>query len=140
MMKEAYPTLLSLERTHKAMYSKFEEALSPFGLNGAQWDTLRLVGNEPGITGAEIARRTQTTPPATTKMLQKLEGAGLVTRHLPARGRAVETHLTPLGVNLLKQGDRVAHDLEQRLRAVFTEEQHLTFLKLLSRCYQMLKK
>ena len=138
-MEENYPTVLSVERVHRAMHAVFEASLSPLGLNGAQWDTLRLIGREPGITGAEIARRTQTTPPATTKMLQRLEANRYVTRTVPSKGRAVETHLTPEGKALLAEGDRVAAKLEAHLRNSFDSKQHESFLLLLAQCYETFK-
>lgn len=134
---EQFPTyrkILNLERTFFAMEAAFEEALSDHGLSPPQWGILRLLRENPGASGAEIARFAKVTPQAVATMLQRLEKAELIIRQAALSGRVVETYLTAQGEKLLELGDRVAEKIEAQLFADFSLEEQARFNEYMLRC------
>lgn len=111
-----------------------DSALAPLGLSTPQWGTLRIIYENPGVSGADIARIAIVTPQAVATMLQRLEQAGLIARHHPPRGRALETHLTPRGKELLHEGERIARKVEAKLLSSFTAEEQEQLDQYLLRC------
>jgi DNA-binding MarR family transcriptional regulator len=129
----AYYKIVNLHQTYSVVDAAFDAALSPFGLSSAQWDVLRLLREHPGASGADVARCAKVTPQAVATMLQRLEKAGLITRH-SARGRVVETYLTQQGESLLKKGDRIAEQIEAQVFSGFSAEEQEQFNQYLLRC------
>lgn len=134
---EQYPTyrkILNLARTYFAIEAAFEAALAHYGLSSAQWGVLRLLRENPGASGAEIARFARVTPQAVATMLQRLEKAELIIRQAALSGRVVETYLTAQGEELLEKGDRVAEKIEAQVFADFSVEEQARFHEYLLRC------
>jgi DNA-binding MarR family transcriptional regulator len=135
----SYQKLLSLYRTYASVEAAFEAALAPLGLSSAQWDILRCLREHPGASGADIARSAKVTPQAVATMLQRLEKAKLILRCASERGRVVEAYLTAQGEVLLKQGDRIAEQIEAQVFTKFTQDEKEQFNQLLLRCIENLE-
>jgi DNA-binding MarR family transcriptional regulator len=116
MSSSAPDLLLALDRVSTLLHSLLERMLADAGLTTAQWGTLRFVRDNPGLSGADLARLARVTPASATTMLQRLEGAGLVERTAQESGRVIETLLTPKGRSLLEAGERIVADVEGHLR------------------------
>jgi DNA-binding MarR family transcriptional regulator len=95
------PHLLWEVSTRTALLS--DAALAEVGLSSAGIGLLDQVGDEPGITIAEIARRLPKTQQAVSQNAARLEKLGLIERRL-AGGRAIGLHLTPAGARAREQG------------------------------------
>ncbi|MCL1869307.1 MAG: MarR family transcriptional regulator [Promicromonosporaceae bacterium] len=101
---DRHTTLLGpLKRAHLAARSLADEVLAPHGITMAQYTLLRHLDDNPGISGAELARLVRVTPATVTAMLTGLEAHGLVERWPdPAGGRSVLTRATPPAADLLE--------------------------------------
>lgn len=95
------PHLLWEVSTRTALLS--DAALAEVGLSSAGIGLLDQVGDEPGITIAEISRRLPKTQQAVSQNAARLEKLGLIERRL-AGGRAIGLHLTPAGAHARTQG------------------------------------
>lgn len=74
------------------------EAISDHGVSTAQIGLLRQLANEPGLSGAELARRLLITPQGVQLALTALERRGLVERKPdPRHGRIMRAYLTDEG-------------------------------------------
>ena len=74
------------------------EAISGHGVTTAQIGLMRQLANEPGLSGAELARRLLITPQAAQLALTALERRGLVERKQdPQHGRIMQAYLTDQG-------------------------------------------
>lgn len=106
----------ALKRAEQALIGAKESVLRPLGLTVAQYAALLALSAEPGIGGAELARRCLVTPQTMSTVLGNLQNKGLVQRH-PHRlhRRVVEIHLTDSGRDLLARADTVALDVERAL-------------------------
>jgi MarR family transcriptional regulator, organic hydroperoxide resistance regulator len=103
--QEAY---LSLLRTADALQTQVEASLKEFGLSGTQYNALRILrGAGPeGLPCREIGERMITHDPDITRLLNRLEGRGLVERTRARRDRRViYGKITAAGLKLLREMD-----------------------------------
>jgi DNA-binding MarR family transcriptional regulator len=74
------------------------EAVSSHGVSTAQIGVLRQLANEPGLSGAELARRLLISPQGVQLALKALEQRGLVQRKPdPQHARILQAYLTDAG-------------------------------------------
>ena len=74
------------------------EAISNHGVTTAQIGLMRQLANEPGLSGAELARRLLISPQGAQLALTALERRGLVERKQdPRHGRILQAYLTDEG-------------------------------------------
>ena len=109
---------VSLVRTADAVLRGIAAALKPHGISPEQYNVLRILrGARPaGLPCSEIAARMITHDPDMTRMLDRLEARGLVSRARDTRDRrVVNTRITSAGLRLLSGLDR---PLEQENRRV----------------------
>jgi len=95
---------LSIERTAVLLKHEFAESLRPFGITGTQLNVLRILrGAGPdGLCRNEIGERLVSQVPDVTRLLDRMEEAGLVTRERSTEDRRlVRTRITPDGLTLL---------------------------------------
>lgn len=93
-----------------------DNALRDFGVTLTQWTVLTLLLNEPGLSAADLARRSFISQQGVAGILNRLERAGLVARapH-PTHGRIVEVTVTSAGRALVTYCDQEVAALEDRL-------------------------
>lgn len=111
------------------------EGLRDLGLTVAQYATLLALRDNPGISGAGIARACLVTPQASAAILKTLEKKGLVTRDQDDWNRnARPSRLSAEGQQLLEQADAVAGAIEQRIHDALTSDERATLRRLLGLC------
>ena len=126
---------LNVARTAAVLTDAFEQMLKPYGISGTQYNVLRILrgaGGE-GLCRHEVRDRLLTRMPDVTRLLDRMEDAGLVTR---VRGtedrRLVTTRLTERGRELVDALDGpVAAEHERRLGHL-DEAQLRTLVELLT--------
>ncbi len=127
---------LAVVRTAAMLTDAIEQVLRPDGLTMAQYNVLRILrGAGPGgLCRNEVRDRMLTRMPDMTRLLDRMEDAGLIVR---ARGtedrRLVTTRITPVGAELL---DRLEEPVaaEHRLRfETLTAPETRTLVTLLDR-------
>jgi DNA-binding MarR family transcriptional regulator len=110
------------------------DAISPHGVSAAQVGVLRQLSNEPGLSGAELARRLLISPQGLQLALTALERRGLVERRQnPHHKRILQAYLTKEGQKIVATvvGDAVAaHD---EVFGVLSTEEKETLRELLGR-------
>lgn len=110
------------------------EAVSEHGVSTAQIGVLRQLSNEPGLSGAELARRLLISPQGVQVALTALEKRGLVQRKQdPQHGRILQAFLTDKGrkVAAAVVNDAVAaHD---KVFGVLSSAEQRTLRELLGR-------
>lgn len=110
------------------------DSIAEHGVTTAQIGLLRQLANEPGLSGAELARRLLISPQGVQLALTALERQGLVERKPdPQHGRILQAYLTDQGravVSAVVSDAVAAHD---QLFGVLTAEEQDTLRALLSR-------
>jgi DNA-binding MarR family transcriptional regulator len=110
------------------------DAVSQHGVSTAQIGVLRQLANEPGLSGAELARRLLITPQGVQLALKALEQRGLVERKPdPAHARILKAYLTDGGrdVAIAVVSDAIA--AHEAVFGVLTAEEQATLRDLLAR-------
>jgi DNA-binding MarR family transcriptional regulator len=111
-----------------------DDAVRGYGVTAAQHGVLTRLYAEPGLSGAELARRLLVTPQAAQLALSALERQGLVKRTPdPDHGRIVRTSLTSKGRRVVERAMAEALAAEARLLAPLDAEEQKTLIALLQR-------
>ncbi len=106
----------ALKRLQQALRSRMDEGLAEFGLTAPQYAVLALLAERPGISNAELARRSFVAPPTMIRIVTTLAEAGLLVRAVrPAEGRARSTELTGEGRARLVAASAHVQGLEDAL-------------------------
>jgi len=103
--QEAY---LSLLRTTDALQSSIEAKLQEFGLTGTQYNALRILrgAGSDGLPCSEIGERMITRDPDVTRLLNRLEKRGFVTRtRAKSDSRVIYGKISNAGLKLLREMD-----------------------------------
>ena len=130
-----------LKRAEQELIAAKHAALRPFNLSTPQYTVLLVLSEEPGLSGAGLARRCLVTPQTMSSVLSTLEGRGLVERKPhPVHQHILEARLTRSGRALLNKADVPAMAVEQALDAEFSAKERQQLLKLLGRCSAALAK
>jgi DNA-binding MarR family transcriptional regulator len=118
----------------QAMVQQLERALRPLNLNLAQLRCLVQVALTPGISSAEVARRSGLTAQSMGAAVNGLVSRGLVERgpH-PTNRRVLELRVTDPGRTLAERAQQVVDDLELEMFAVLSAEEQGTLKTLLQR-------
>ncbi len=106
----------ALRRAELAVQTLKEQRLRPLGMAAAHYTLLMSVHAEPGLTGAELARRLNVTPQAIASLVARLESRGQLERREHPRHRHIqELHLTDAGREALRAADAVIADIERQI-------------------------
>jgi len=126
---------LNVVRTSATMADAAEELLKPHGISSTQYNVLRILrGAEPtGLCRNELRDRMLTRMPDVTRLLDRMEEAGLVVR---ARDnddrRLVSTRITAAGRRIVDGLDAPMSALHQRRLGHLTSEQLSKLIELLT--------
>jgi DNA-binding MarR family transcriptional regulator len=109
----------ALRRAELAVQALKEQRLrSSLGMAVAHYTMLISVHSEPGLAGAELARRLNVTPQAVASLADRLESRGQLERRAHPRHRHVqELHLTDAGREVLRRADALVSEVEQKITA-----------------------
>lgn len=127
---------LSLGRTWAMLEHTLAEVLKPHGITPTQYNVLRILrgAGAPGLCRADIIDRMIARVPDATRLLDRMEAAGLVARERSLSDRRfVTTRITETGSQLLKELDGTIADLHRRQFAMLDREDLEMLIRLLSR-------
>jgi DNA-binding MarR family transcriptional regulator len=103
-------------RLDRLVRSQLSEVLEPFDLSVPQYTLLSVLEHRPGLSNAQLARRSYITAQAMHQVVNGLEERGLIARRVsPDHGRIQLTELTDQGLALLKSCDEEVTHLEERI-------------------------
>jgi DNA-binding MarR family transcriptional regulator len=108
---------VALLKTADTLGQEAEQLLKSEGLTGAQYNVLRILrGSEPaGLPCSSIGDRMISHDPDMTRLLDRMEKRGLITRERQTDDRRViKTRITPQALSLLKTLDQPIHELHKR--------------------------
>ena len=109
-----------------------EEAMRVHGVTAAQAGVLTSLLAQPGLSSSDIARSLLITAQAATVAVIGLEGEGLIERRTDANhARIRRCFLTEPGEQIAEACFPVAHEVEQKLLALFDDDQRAELAELL---------
>ena len=131
--------LLSIVRTSAVVMDEFEQKLRPYRITATQYNVLRILrGSEPtGLGRNEIRDRMLTRMPDVTRLLDRMEAAGLVQRTRGSEDRRmVSTRITKEALRLLARLDKVVTDDLKRLFQGVSQKQLQSLIDVLGKVRQ----
>jgi DNA-binding MarR family transcriptional regulator len=127
-------TLWHLKQAWYFSVTAVNEAVSQHGVSSAQIGILRQLANEPGLSGAELARRLLITPQGVQLALKALEQRGLVQRKQdPQHARILQAYLTDKGRDVATAVVSDAIAAHDAVFGVLTPQEQQTLRDLLAR-------
>lgn len=127
---------LAIERTAAVLGHAFAEALKPYGITGTQYNVLRILrgAGAAGLCRNEVRERLIAQVPDVTRLLDRLEDAGLIERARDGVDRRqVSTRITDAGRGLLRTLDAPVAAEHQRLLGHLSASELRTLSTLLAR-------
>src|SRR6201993_1578807 len=124
---------LSILRTASELSYAVEQFFRPFDITPSQYNVLRILrgAGADGLCRNEISERMVTATPDMTRLLDRMEKAGWVTRERAEEDRRqVSTHITKPGMELLARLERPTTDFVTALFAGATISDLKSVLKV----------
>ena len=109
--------ILSIARTAAVIEHAGSEELKRFDLTITQYNVLRILrgAGDEGLCRNAVGERLVTRVPDVTRLLDRMEAAGLIRRHRSGDDRRfVTTHITDKALKLLEKIDRELPAIHQR--------------------------
>ena len=131
----AQEAMLSVERTAAVLGHAFADALRAHGITRTQYNVLRILrGAGPvGLCRQEVRDRLVAEVPDVTRLIDRLEAAGHVTREADEHDRRFRnTRITPAGLDLLARLDAPVTEIHRRQLGHLTETELQTLIDLLA--------
>jgi DNA-binding MarR family transcriptional regulator len=130
-----------VKRVQQALRGIMERALREHKVTLAQYAALSVLQNQPGLSNAELARRSFVTAQTMNQVLAGLERSGLVERTAhPGHGRVMQIRLTEDGERLLAQCHDATAGIHERMLAGLPVGERDRLRALLIRCAEQLER
>jgi DNA-binding MarR family transcriptional regulator len=130
----------AVKRAEQALMARKSQALRTVGLTVPQYSALMVLAEQPGLSGAQLARRCFVTPQTMAAILTNLEGKDLVTRRASSvHAQVFQATLTRRGRALLRKADRLAVEIESGLADAYTAMEQEQLMTLLERATKVLE-
>jgi DNA-binding MarR family transcriptional regulator len=124
-----------VKRVQAALRSAMDRALLPQDLTTPQYAVLSALQKAPGLSNAELARRSFVTPQTMIRIVSSLEEKGFVTRvEHPSHGRILTTTLSAAGQKAVNACHQSVKRVENRMESDLSETERRTLADLLARC------
>jgi DNA-binding MarR family transcriptional regulator len=132
LQQEAF---LNVLRTSSALTDALEDLLRPYGVSATQYNVLRILrgSGADGMCRNEVRDRMLTRMPDMTRLLDRMEDAGWVTRSREREDRRmVLTRISAAGQELLKELDGPVNALHRAQLDRLTDDQLRSLIDLLT--------
>ena len=127
-----------LRRAQMAMHRDFNTTLAGLDLTQKQTAILWLVSNNPAVSQASVASALAMDRPTMMALTARLEERGLITRvRSNADRRRQELQITAKGNSLLTRVKERIAEHEQRMRAMFTDDEFAALLSALQKFQEL---
>jgi DNA-binding MarR family transcriptional regulator len=124
-----------VKRLELAVRGEIESLMRPLGLTTHQYTALSVLARHPGLSSAQLARRSFISPQAANEIVSMMERKGLVVREADPRNRRIlRMSLTDAGEVALRAGDELVDELEDRMFARLRHAEVERFRSTLEMC------
>jgi DNA-binding MarR family transcriptional regulator len=128
--------VLGLFRTADLLRHELARIIEPHGVTMQQYNVLRILrgAGETGLPTLAIAERMIERAPGITRIADRLEQVGLVTRIRSREDRRqVVCRITPAGLDLLARIDPAVDENDDRILAMLAVDEQHELIRLLER-------
>jgi DNA-binding MarR family transcriptional regulator len=124
-----------LKRAQLSLRSRMDKVLESKGLTTSQYSVLSNLEHDPGVSSAELARRSFVTPQTMIRIVENLETLGLIRREPhPTHGRVLMASLTPAGASAVTACHAQVNGVERQMLRDLSSHERATLRDLLLRC------
>lgn len=111
---------------------EFDRRAAHLGLTRVQWRVLKRVGQDQGMTQAELADKLELDPIAIGRVVDRLQKAGFVERcRDPADRRCWRLHLAPGSAMVMDGVERISRELREAVLGHVPPQDMATTLRVL---------
>lgn len=129
-----------INKTALAMKYEFEKKLAPLDITAAQYQVLKRLSEEDGLSQKEIAQRTFKTYAETTRVLDRLEAKKFLTRNpSPNDRREFIIRLTSSGHQNVNEATKIAHSILATITKGFSKDEITAIIASLNTIYTNLE-
>jgi MarR family transcriptional regulator, organic hydroperoxide resistance regulator len=133
-MNVARDVFRTLGNTVRTIRARVDRSLQSVGLRLGQYQVLRHLWEQDGLTPREIAERLDVEMPTVTRTVQRMVRDGLVQRQAhPADARSVRIYLTKRGQELRASLVSIVEEETERSLRGFSPQERATFVRMLER-------
>jgi DNA-binding MarR family transcriptional regulator len=128
-----------IKRAQMVLHDAMADALGSHDLTVTQFAVLTALDEEPGLSNADLARRTFVTPQSMHAVLQELERLQFVVRRThPQHQRVLQAALTKAGRRTLKSAANAVNAVEERMLNKLSNSARSRLASALSSCIDAL--
>jgi DNA-binding MarR family transcriptional regulator len=121
---EEFSLIYVVGRVNQGIRREMNVRLADLGLSAQEYTTLSVLRARPGLSNAQLARRSLVAPQSMIEILRKLEQRKLVRRDVdPGHGRILRAALTPAGRRLLDRADPAIRGVQEKAFAKLPAKQ-----------------
>jgi DNA-binding MarR family transcriptional regulator len=119
----------------RAVRARIDAIVRPLSLTAVQYTVLSVLSRHPGMSSAQLARRSFVSPQAANELVSTLEEQRLIQRRVDREGgRALGIFLTPSGRRSLSECDALVDALEDELFRGVSQRDEARFRAMLRAC------
>jgi len=123
-----------LKQIQQALRTAMDGVLRQHGLSTPQYSVLQVLNENPGLSGAALARRCFVAAQTANEMVAHLERTGLIERHRSDDARVLRAYLTPEGRRLVHACDGTVAAIEERMVRRLSEKERQQLIEHLQQC------
>ncbi len=113
--RRSQEAMVSIMRTAAILDHVLQDALKEFGITPTQYNVLRILrgAGKDGLCGREVGERLVSRVPDVSRLLDRMEDLGLMTRERDASDRRhVTARIAPKGLKVLIEAEPTLRELE----------------------------
>lgn len=120
--------------TYRKIAALLQHRLKGYEITPEQWSVLNQIDSSEGLIQKEIAERTGKDKPTTTRILDHLEGKGLIFKKIgPQDRRSYVVYSTDRGKELIRDTVMIEQGVTEEVKSCMSEEEYDIFMGLLER-------
>ena len=128
-----------VKRAQTVLHEAMVDALEPLHLTIPQYAAMTALGEEPGLSNADLSRRAFVTPQTMHAVLAELEHRELLVRHPhPEHRRVLRAELTRSGRHLLEAAASAVDAVEDRMLRELSDTARTRLASSLAACIDAL--
>lgn len=127
-------------RVNQGIRRELRSRLTEFDLSVPELTALSILARRPGLSNAQLARRSMVTPQSMIEILAELEARGLVARSVdPDHGRILRAQLTAEGERLVAATEPAIAEIQNEMLRDVDPEHRAIVLDAMLKAMQRLR-
>jgi DNA-binding MarR family transcriptional regulator len=127
-------------RVNQGIRRELRRRLAEWNLSVPELTALSILVRRPGLSNAQLARRTMVTPQSMIEILAELESRGLVHRTVdPDHARILRAELTREGASVLRAAAPVIRDIQDEMLCDVPESERQIVLDAMLKAMERLR-